>query len=154
LALFGCEPAPPVIDVPEAVVTFDPPAPLDRMPYVGRILVQGFTLPPAALALFRGELSDYYAGQLPDGKIPRALMERQVTGEAWFDSKENRTVFVPSAALVRDEKYTLAVLGGRPLADLRVDAADGPPYAARVWPPHELPRGGARWVFCGEFGDV
>jgi hypothetical protein len=151
---FACGPSPPTIDVQRPVVTVDPPAPLDSIPSVARLEVRGLTLPPAALALFSEELSDYYASELKNGKVPTSLRERQIAGEAWFDAGTDRTTFAPSSALVRGGLYTLAVLGSRPLATLRVDDDAGAPFAARVWPPHQWPRGGGRWVFCGDVHDV
>jgi hypothetical protein len=149
----ACGPTPPVIDIPKPIVAVDPPAALDAVPPVVRLAVQGLALPPAALALFSGELSDYYEGELRNGKVPASLRERQVLGEAWFDSAANRAVFAPSTALVDGESYTLAVLGGRPITIFDVQADAGAPYATRVWPPHEWPKGGGRWVFCGDFDE-
>jgi hypothetical protein len=154
LLSFACGPTPPTIDMQRPVVTVDPPAALDSIPQVARLEVQSLTLPPAALALFSGELSDHYVGELRDGKVPASLREREVTGVAWFDAKANRTIFAPSRPLELGELYTLAVLGSRPLSTLSVDDEAGAPYAARVWPPREWPKGGGRWVFCGDFPDV
>lgn len=153
-AASACGPSPPTIDIQRPVVTIDPPAPLDSIPSVARLEVRGLTLPPAALALFSGELSDYYESELRNGKVPTSLRERQIAGEAWFDAKADRTTFAPSSALGQGEEYTLAILGSRPLATLRVDGDAGVPFAARVWPPHEWPKGGGRWVFCGDVHDV
>src|SRR5262245_25636953 len=146
----ACGPSPPAVDVEKPVVSVDPPAPLDAVPRVARLEVRGFSLPPAALALFRGELSDYYAGELRNGKVPVSLHGREVTATAWLDPEDGRTRLAPSEALVLRESYTLAVLGGRPLGAVRVADAEDVPYATRVWPPHDWPLGGGRWVFCGE----
>ena len=144
----GCGPSPPAPDVAVPSVTLEPAAPLEQTPPVVRIVVDGFELPPQALALFRGALSDYFVGELKNGKVPPSLRERQVAAVAWRDEPADRTVLAPSTALVADETYTLGVLGARPLATLHVARLEGAAYAARLWPPHEWARGGGRWVFC------
>jgi hypothetical protein len=151
---FACGPEPPGFGVEKPVVTVDPAAALDHVPPVARLRVRGLGLPPAALALFRGELSDYYESELRNGKVPTSLRERQVAGQAWFDAEVAETVFAPSVALSPGESHTLAVLGSKPLATLRVADDTTVPYVPRVWPPHEWPRGGGRWVFCGDGHDV
>jgi hypothetical protein len=143
----ACGPSPPDFSVDTPTVTLDPPAPLDRTPPVARFLVDGLRLPPSALVLVRGTVSDYNQGELRNGKLSSSLQERQVPVKAWVGGTKERIVVAPSEPLVPGETYAIAVLGSRSLWTLRID--QGRPFAERVWPPHEWPRGGGRWVFCG-----
>lgn len=147
----ACGPSPPDLGVAKPAVTLDPEAALDEAPAVVRVEVSNFPLPAAALGLFEGSLSDYYVGELKNGRVPASLRARRVSAEAWLDAANGRAVLAPSEPLVPGEAYTVGAVGSRPLATLHVNG-DGAAYADRVWPPHEWARGGGRWVFCGGFG--
>lgn len=150
LGAFGCGPSPPELGAAPAV-SLDPASALDEAAPVLRIVIRNLGLPPAAVVLFSGELSDYYRGELRDGKVPASLRDRQVAAEAWVDEDDDHVVFAPAHSLVPGGTYSLAALGGRSLATLRVTDR-GAPFADRKWPPHSFPRGGMRWVFCGVAG--
>lgn len=140
------DPAPPTRADGDAVVAVLPPAPLDAVQPVTRLVVRRVGLGVGDLKLFEGVLSEYHQRRIVDRELPGTLADREVPTLGWVDG--DALVVSPTTPLARGARYTLAALGLGRLAELVV-TREAPPIVSRLWPPVGTEGGSDRVVYCG-----
>ncbi len=143
---FGCSaelPA-PASDA-RASLSFEPEVPADAVPPTVRLHVSGPFASPAALRLFRDELSDYHIGRIRSGDLPQTLLEREVVTLAYGSAKE--CTVVPTQELAPGV-YSLASAELGLIGAFAVSRKAARPTFQRLWPVGD--RAGVWAAYCGD----
>jgi hypothetical protein len=147
----------PQLDPPDSLtrrasfdVTCTPDADLDAVARVSRFRLtpsDGRLTVTTGVAIYRGELTDYYLGRIRSGQVPSSLAERLVPSVAWQEA--GALIVSPTLPLEPGQGYTLVARSGNQVR-LTVRPDDPRPLAARVWPPPGSDAGGPTAVYCGD----
>jgi Lamin Tail Domain len=171
LAILACNPQVPIPDRKatratsaadsHAVVTIEPPAPLDALPSVLRLHVTpsssaGSVITKEGLALVRGALGRAHLRQIQRGEISASLAERVVPALIFLDDPAERTddapsgvTLLPTVPLAADELYALAVAATGEIVPLRTRAREVTPLLERIWPLAGASASDSVGVWCG-----
>lgn len=176
LSLLACQPdlgplsevdAPPESPPPPPALSLrvDPPAPLGAAPPVLRLRLpaNGQAVDPTRLALAQGAAGPAQLRQVQRGEISKALAERLIPVQRWWEDAEGRwlaapeegaaLVVAPERALSPGERYALILGDPATIFDLQVAADDPAPLLPRVWPPPGASASDRFGVWCGD-GDL
>lgn len=171
VALLGCNPQIPIpgrsgpraagAADSHAVLTVEPPAPLDGLPPVVRLHVTtsssaGTPVTPEGLALVRGAIGRAHLRQIQRGEVSASLAKRLVPALVFPDEPAEDAALtpagvtlVPTVPLAAGELYALAVAATGEIIPLRTGTHDTIPLLERVWPPLGASASDSFGVWCG-----
>ncbi len=133
----------------------DPPAELEQVPRVLRLLVRdqdqvvADPLEPSDFVLLAGTISNSQLEQLgQQQELPESLAKRVVSSIAWANSPDE-VVVAPTVALEPAERYVLANSALGTTQSIEVATYDPLPMLRFVWPQAGHSLSGAEAVWCG-----
>jgi hypothetical protein len=137
-----------------ASLRFEPPAPLDAITPITRIVVDfSHPIDEPRVLLIAGTLTSSQVRDLGRPVLPQTITDRAVSAIAWTDRASGagaHVVVAPLVTLERGALYTVGVSAPAGALPFTVESTDSDITLPRVWPDHDDPSVSARAaVWCG-----